>query len=84
MTLRVTLYTKSGCHLCEQAVAELNRLRRHHPHVLEEIDITSDPDLLRVYGERIPVLSIRGKERSAPLPASAIERALMEAESGAA
>jgi len=80
MTLRVTLYTRPGCHLCEQAVADLERLRRRHPHTLEEIDIGVDPELSSRYGERIPVLLVNGRQYAAPLPSTVLERALAEAE----
>jgi len=35
MSLRATLYAKPGCHLCEQALGELERLRRRYPHELQ-------------------------------------------------
>jgi len=73
---RVTLYTRPGCHLCEQAVADLERLRSCHPHTLELVDITADPELTRAYGELIPVLRIGGHEYAAPLSLAVIERAL--------
>jgi hypothetical protein len=79
MTLRVTLYTKPGCHLCEQAEADLVRLRVRHPHSLELVDISADAQLMREYGERIPVLSVGGREYAAPLSPGLLERALAEA-----
>jgi hypothetical protein len=79
MTLMATLFTRPGCHLCEDALAILDQLRQRHPHVLETVDITSDADLLRTYGERIPVLAIAGREYDAPLPAAVLERALQHA-----
>jgi fermentation-respiration switch protein FrsA (DUF1100 family) len=80
MTLSATLYTKAGCHLCEAAAANLGRLRSRHPHELRLVDIASDVELMRQYGERIPVLAIAGREYDAPLPAAVLERALIEAE----
>jgi hypothetical protein len=80
MTLTATLFTKPGCHLCEDALAILGGLRARHPHALKVIDITSDADLVRTYGERIPVLAIAGREYDAPLPAAVLERALQQAE----
>jgi glutaredoxin-like protein DUF836 len=77
--LRVQLYMKPGCHLCEQAEAELARLRGRYPHRLELVDITAGPDLQQRFGERIPVLVIGGREYAAPLSAAGIERALQEA-----
>jgi hypothetical protein len=79
MTLSARLYTKPGCHLCEDAAANLDRLRTRYPHALELVDITSDTDLVHNYGERIPVLAIAGREYDAPLPAAALERALRQA-----
>jgi hypothetical protein len=75
----VTLYSKPGCHLCETAVAELKRLQTRHPHTLELIDITASADLMRDYGERIPVVSIDGIEYAAPLGRADLEKALGEA-----
>jgi len=79
MTLSATLYTRPGCHLCDAAAANLGRLRARHPHALRLVDITSQPDLMQRYGERIPVLVIGSREYDAPLPAAVLERALQEA-----
>ena len=75
----LTLYSKPGCHLCEQAEAELGRLAARYPHRLQTIDITQDPLLLERYGERIPVLVVGGREYPAPLSAAVLERALRSA-----
>ena len=56
--LTVTLYTKKDCHLCEQAKADLEALQEQYPHRLVEIDINSDPALLKAYMVEIPVLEI--------------------------
>jgi hypothetical protein len=77
--LRVRLYTKPGCHLCEQAIAELERLRSRYPHTLELVDISIDDALVREYGEQIPVLRVGTSQYAAPLPRAVIERALKEA-----
>jgi glutaredoxin len=58
----VTLYGRRGCHLCDDARAELERIRAEHPFVLEEIDIEADDALLRRYLERIPVIALGGEE----------------------
>ncbi|TMF01681.1 MAG: glutaredoxin family protein [Chloroflexi bacterium] len=79
MSLRATLYAKPGCHLCEQALGELERLRRRYPHELQVVDISADAELTRRYGERIPVLNIAGHESEAPLSAAVLERALRRA-----
>jgi glutaredoxin len=61
MTL-VTLYGKPGCHLCDEARQVVDAVRARHPFDLEEVDITRDPTLERLYRERIPVLAIDGEE----------------------
>ncbi|WP_027341793.1 glutaredoxin family protein [Hamadaea tsunoensis] len=58
MPERVTLYTRTGCHLCEDAVAELRRLEIG----FTEVDISGDLDLEAEYGDRIPVIMLDGKE----------------------
>jgi hypothetical protein len=79
MTLHATLYSKPGCHLCEDTLADLNRLRRRHPHHLQVVDVTRDSELLLNYGQRIPVLAIGGHEYDAPLLPAILEHALRQA-----
>ena len=58
----VTLYSRPGCHLCDDARAALERVRASHPFNLEEVDIESDDALFKRYLERIPVVAIDGQE----------------------
>jgi glutaredoxin len=58
----VVLYTREGCHLCEDALAVLERVRADVPFALEARDIEADDDLLRRYLERIPVVEVDGEE----------------------
>jgi glutaredoxin len=58
----VTLYSRPGCHLCDDARAALERVRRDAPFDLEEVDITADDALHRRYLERIPVVALDGEE----------------------
>ena len=58
----VVLYSRPGCHLCEDARAMLERARGRQAFALEEIDIESDEALLRRYLERIPVIAVDGEE----------------------
>ena len=59
---RVTLFGKPGCHLCDEARAVVASVRESHPFELDEVDVSTDPGLLRDYGERIPVLELDGEE----------------------
>lgn len=56
----VTLYTRAGCHLCEEAEAALATL--DVPHTLRTVDIESDDELFKRYLERIPVVAVDGEE----------------------
>ncbi len=59
---RVSLYSRPGCHLCDEARDELRGLRvGGHPVAIDEIDIESDERLHRLYLERIPVVEVEGE-----------------------
>ena len=58
----VVLYGRPGCHLCDDARAALLRVRARRPFALAEVDIESDPALLRRYLERIPVVCLDGEQ----------------------
>jgi glutaredoxin len=61
----VVVYSRPGCHLCEQAIAALVSLHEEgYRFDLHEIDIESDELLLRRHLERIPVVEIDGREVS--------------------
>ena len=56
----VVFYTKPGCHLCEEACAEIARAACDDLYTYEEVDILSDPELNGRYGWDIPVVLIDG------------------------
>ena len=58
----VILYTRAGCHLCDEVKAVLARARRHADFTLREVDIDSDPALLAEYNDQIPVVAINGRK----------------------
>jgi len=61
----VVVYSRPGCHLCEQAVAAIVALHGEgFRFELHEVDIDSDDLLLRRYLERIPVVEVDGIEVS--------------------
>ncbi|MGH2854469.1 MAG: glutaredoxin family protein [Solirubrobacteraceae bacterium] len=60
--MRVTLYTKPDCHLCEQALKTLTEVRTELPFELIVRDITAEEALHRAYFERIPVVDLDGEE----------------------
>jgi hypothetical protein len=60
--ITLTLYTRPGCHLCDDMKAIVSRVAARVPLTLEEVDISRDPDLEARYGLEIPVLEIEGKK----------------------
>ena len=61
---QVTLFTKPGCHLCDGVRAVLERITTELDVPLEEVDISTDPELYARWGELIPVTLIDGKEHA--------------------
>ena len=59
MTTRVTLISRDGCHLCEQAEAALDRIL---PGGWTRVDVESSAELERDYGDRVPVVLLDGAE----------------------
>ena len=61
--MTLTIYSKPGCHLCDDMKAVVERVLQRHSRIsLEEIDISNDPALLERYQLEIPVLLIDGKK----------------------
>ena len=58
----VTLYSRPGCHLCDDARAAVNRVRARAPFALDERNIEDDAALHARYLERIPVIALDGEE----------------------
>ncbi len=58
----ITLFSRPGCHLCDDARAALEAVRATHPFLLEERDIEADDATFKAYLERIPVVALEGRE----------------------
>ena len=63
MTLPIVLlYSRDGCHLCDEARAEVLALRSElPPFELRDVDIEADERLHAAYLERIPVFEVAGE-----------------------
>ena len=59
--LRVTLYTRAGCCLCDKAAALIEKVAADVPLTLEQIDVDQDPALQAAWGTKIPVVAIDGE-----------------------
>lgn len=56
----VTIYTRPGCHLCDEAKAAIEASGCTGEYSLEEVNIDEDPVLRERYGYDIPVIFING------------------------
>jgi glutaredoxin len=57
---RVTLYTRQGCCLCDDAKQVLAEARRQAAFEYQEVDIDRDAELRRQYNDEVPVIAIDG------------------------
>jgi glutaredoxin len=60
--MNVILFSKPGCHLCDDARALLDDLAADTALKFDEVDIRDDPGLFERYRYRIPVISIDGRD----------------------
>jgi len=54
--IEVTLYTRKGCHLCEEAKSQMAPLLREFGARLREVDIDADESLRALYDVDVPVI----------------------------
>jgi hypothetical protein len=59
---RMTLYSRTGCHLCQKMLADVEALRGEFRFDLEVFDVDADPKLCERYDEWVPVLEAEGIE----------------------
>ena len=62
MKPQVTLYTRVGCCLCDDAKQVIAAARQSVDFDYAEIDIDGDPDLVRLYGQEVPVITINRRK----------------------
>lgn len=77
--IEVILYSREGCHLCEDVKVQLENLRDSLPHNLIELDIEQNDKLHRLYWDKIPVLEIGPYKLSAPIEPASLEMTLRAA-----
>jgi uncharacterized membrane protein len=80
--IKVVLYTREGCELCDVALSQLEELQEEFPHRLLQVDIESDPALLKKYLELIPVVEIGPYTLKAPFEKIDLKIALASAQQG--
>lgn len=60
--IALTIYSRPGCHLCDDMKAVVDLVARTVAFSVQEIDISTDPALEARYGLEIPVLLVNGKK----------------------
>jgi len=76
---QVFLYSRPGCHLCDDAAELLERLAQRIPIAVSEVNILDDIDLYERYKHSIPVVALAGGlTLAAPIRADELERLLIE------
>ena len=59
---RVLIYSKPGCHLCDEARAVVQTVCAQLGEQYDEVDITASPELMATFGEQIPVTFVDGEQ----------------------
>lgn len=59
---RVVLYSKPGCHLCDDARVVIAAVCAELGETFDEVDITTSDELMREFGEQIPVTFVDGDQ----------------------
>jgi len=59
-SVKVEIYSRPGCHLCDEAKEVIERVGRRIAFSLRVINIETDPELEKKYGEEIPVVFVNG------------------------
>ena len=59
---RVEIFSRPGCHLCDEAKKVIERVQRRVEFVLTVTNIESNPELEKEYGDQIPVVFINGNK----------------------
>ncbi len=77
--IRILLYTKPGCHLCEDIADLLAALAARWPLQIRTVNILSDPDLYRRYWAKIPVVAVGEHVLHAPIAPSELQATVLRA-----
>jgi len=57
----VTVYSRKGCHLCDDAYTTLQSLQAELNFEIEVIDIDQNQELVNLYSDQVPVIHIDGQ-----------------------
>lgn len=60
---QVVMFTRQGCHLCDDAWALLERARQRYGFTLSQVDVDTDAALTAEHGSCVPVVMVNGRVR---------------------
>ncbi|MGC4176102.1 glutaredoxin family protein [Demequina sp.] len=60
MSARVVMYTRAGCHLCDDALEVVAAVCQASGSDYQLVDVDADPSLKDAYGEQVPVVTVDG------------------------
>lgn len=75
----IVMYTRQGCHLCEQAWQHLERARQRYEFALCQVDVDDDPQLVHEHGGCVPVVVVNDRVRFRGVVNPVLLRRLLEA-----
>lgn len=57
MSKQLLVYSRSGCHLCEDLIADLGSFEEFSPLPITVVDIDKDAELMKQFSHDVPVLT---------------------------
>jgi glutaredoxin len=60
--VRIEMYSRTGCHLCDEARDVIDRIQTRYAFDFEVVNIAENPELESRYGSEIPVIHINGNK----------------------
>jgi len=57
---KVTIYSRQGCHLCDDALNTVESMREELKFEIEVINIDENAELVKLYSDQVPVIHIDG------------------------
>jgi len=61
-SIRIEIYSRPGCHLCDEAKEVIEPLSARYAFEVKVTNVDSSPELREAFGAEIPVVLINGKE----------------------
>lgn len=65
--ITVKVYTREGCHLCDEVLENLKSLEEEYPHKVEIVDVDRKRSLQKEYGEKVPVVIVGPYKMNPPV-----------------